>query len=201
MSQVRLYWVEELFDHQEFPLLPIFVRSQRPSHLLTTLSDRDDSDQFFFHEQEQMIRRLSKVSSIPYIAYKSTWPWRFVGLIRTALDRIPAFDGLRKLPSLQSHDSLLEPTSFSFWMASNMSLREEEKLDLLKMPSTVQRLHFILAKVLEQEEKETSVCCNSCHSRLSRVSSMFSVGGAEGTTGAYGAYRSLGFLAHCECQS
>jgi hypothetical protein len=71
-------------------------------------------------------------------------------------------------------------------MASNMSLREEEKLDLLKMLCTVERLRFILAKVLEQEEKETSVCCSACHSRLSSASSMFSVGGAEGTTGAYG---------------
>jgi hypothetical protein len=54
------------------------------------------------------------------------------------------------------------------------------------MPSTVERLRFILARVLEQEQKETSVCCSRCHSRLSNASSMFSVGGAEGTTGAYG---------------
>ena len=187
MSRVRLYWVEELPDHREFPLPPIHVRSQRPSPLLTPLSDSDDTDQLYFHQQAQTIRKLSQVSSIPYIAYKNTWPWRLVWLIRTALDRIPGFEGLRKnLPPLQSHDSLLEPTSFSFWMTSNMSLKEEEKLNLLKMPSTVERLRFILARVLEQEQKETSVCCSRCHSRLSNASSMFSVGGAEGTTGAYG---------------
>jgi hypothetical protein len=110
-----------------------------------------------------------------------------VGLIRTALDRNPIFDGLTKiLSNLNENSPVLEPTSFSFWMACNMSLSQEEKLRLLKMPSTVERLSFILQRVVEQEENETYVCCKSCSARLSSASEMFTVGGAEGTTGNYG---------------
>lgn len=67
-----------------------------------------------------------------------------------------------------------------------MSLSQEEKLKLLQMPLTVERLRFILNHVLEEEENETCVCCKTCQSRLSGASVMFTVGGAEGTTGNYG---------------
>ena len=183
MSQVGLYMVEELPDKE--PILPpLHIRSQRPIRLL---EDRSDTNHLFFHHHEQMMQKVSNASSIPYMAFNSLWPWRLVGLIRTALDRVSVFDGLTKnLPSLEENIPLLEPTLFSFWMASNMSLSQEEKLVLLKMPSTVERLRFILQKVLDQEENETHVCCKSCRARLGSASTMFTVGGAEGTTGAYG---------------
>lgn len=183
MSQVRLYSVEEL-PNRESPLPPIFLRSRRAGNSV-------ESDMAYFNRHEQMIQKISQVSSIPYMAYKGVWPWRLVALIRSALDRIPSFEGLRKkLPSLDTNNALLEPTLFSFWMASNMSLKEEEKLELIKMRCTVERLQLILRKVLEQKENEASVCCKACNARLSSASSMFSVGGAEGTTGAYGELRS-----------
>jgi hypothetical protein len=177
--EVRLYKVEELPD-KEPALPPTFIRAQRPIRLL------EEADQRFLYHQKQIIHNLSNVSSIPQIALKAVWPWRLVGLIRTALDRNPIFDGLTKiLSNLNENSPVLEPTSFSFWMACNMSLSQEEKLRLLKMPSTVERLSFILQRVVEQEENETYVCCKSCSARLSSASEMFTVGGAEGTTGNY----------------
>jgi len=183
MSEVRLYMVEELPD-KELAMPPSFVRNWRPTRLVEEANER------FSQHQKQVMQKLSHVSSIPHIALKTVWPWRLVVLIRTALDRVSVFDGLTKnLPTLQENSCLLEPTVFSFWMASNMSiLSQEEKLRLLNMPSAVERLHFILQKVLEQEENETRVCCKSCRSRLSSASAMFSLDGCEGTTGAYGEF-------------
>ena len=178
--EVRLYKVEELPD-KEPALPPTFIRALRPIRLL------EEADQRFLYHQKQVVQNLSNVSSIPQIALKAVWPWRLVGLIRTALDRVSVFDGLTKnLPSLNENSPLLEPTAFSFWMSCNMSLSQEEKLKLLKMPSTVERLRFILQRVIEQEENETCVCCKSCSARLSSASEMFTVGGADGTTGNYG---------------
>ena len=189
-----MYNVEELPD-TEMPIPPSFPRLQRPLRDQVT---EEDIDQVFFHHHDQVIRGLSQVSCIPYMALKSVWPWRLVGLIRTALDQHPVFDGLRKnLPplvasSVGSQDdstqssSLLEPTAFSFWMASNMSLKDDQKLVLLRMPGTVERLRFILNKVLEQGSTRMNVCCKGCHAVLSSASHIFTVGGAEGTTGAYG---------------
>jgi len=180
MSQARLYMVEEIPD-RELTLPPLFICTQRPIRLL------EEADQRFFYRQQQVMEKLANASSIPNIAFKSVWPWRLVGLIRTALDRVSVFDGLTKnLPALHENSPLLEPTLFSFWMASNMSLSQEEKLGLLIMPSTVERLRLILQRVLEQEENETCVCCKNCRSLLSSASEMFTVGGAEGTTGSYG---------------
>jgi hypothetical protein len=180
MSQTRFYNVEELPD-RELPLPPLSIRTQRPMRLV------EEADQRYFHHVKQVMEKVSSVSCIPDIALKTVWPWRLVGLICTALDRISVFDGLKKnLPALNEDSPLLEPTLFSFWMASNMSLSQQEKLDLLNMPSTVERLRFILQHVLEQEGNETYVCCKSCRTRLSNASEMFTVGGAEGTTGAYG---------------
>lgn len=192
MSEVRLYMVRELPD-KEIPLPPLFIRAQRPMRLV------EEADLRFSHHHKLLIQKLANASSIPHVALKIVWPWRLVGLIRSALDRVSVFDGLTKnIPSLQENSSLLEPTSFSFWMACNMSLSQEEKLKLLKMPTTVERLRYILKKVLEQEENEMSVCCKSCRARLSSASEMFTVGGAEGTTGAYGKHVSLVFRVQCK---
>lgn len=199
-SQVRKYVVREMNDAEISP--PPYS-----AHSTKRLLQEPDLDNA--HRREQMIQKVADVSSVPQIALKSVWPWRLVGRIRSAMDRVSAFDGLTKnLPSLEENHPLLEPTRFSFWMAANMSLSQEDKLSVLQMPCTVERLRFILRKVLEQEENETHVCCKVCHSRLGNASELFTVGGAEGTSGAYGmscalvrlhlAFACLSSRQHCE---
>jgi hypothetical protein len=83
-----------------------------------------------------------------------------------------------------------DPTTFSFWMANNMPLSLEEKLQLLQIPTTVERLQLLQQKLNEITQSDAAgaaakVCCASCHIPLSRVDSVFTVGGAEGTTGNY----------------
>jgi cereblon len=139
---------------------------------------------------EEVIRHLALVSPIPEAVYKKVWPWRLAALIREGIERISTFDGLTQ--TLQQLDDprdklnpLLDPGSFSFWMASNLPLKQEERLDLLEMISPVERLQFIHRKVLEEERAQTEIRCKECGSPLAHATDMFTVGGAEGTTGNY----------------
>ena len=77
------------------------------------------------------------------------------------------------------------PTKFSFWMAANMPLSVEEKLVLLQVPSTVERLKLLQKHLGRYTKASFAVCCKSCRIELSNVDRVFTVGGAEGTTGNF----------------
>ena len=147
-------------------------------------------------------KNLAHCSPVPSFAYDMVWPWRLVHKICTELSEIPAWEGLRNsLPpssglvkeekesnsasNIWFLSNMVDPLSFSFWMASNMPLPAYDRLDLLEMDCIVQRLRYILSKVAQQRQLEKPIRCKQCGEAISTISDMFSVGGAEGTTGAY----------------
>jgi hypothetical protein len=180
---VRTFLVEEL-DDEPLSLPPLQLRHCEPNGVLAGNN--------FQRYHNRLIQRLSIVSPYPPFVYQLAWPWKMVADILEAVKRVSTFTGLsQSLPSLDDdtcdNDThrFLEPLEFSFWMASNMPMSEEEKLCLLEMQSTVERLQYIRQKIADEERIESYIHCKSCGIPLSRATFMFSVGGAEGTTGAY----------------
>jgi hypothetical protein len=180
---VKTFLVEELDDE---PL------SLPPLHLRHCLESNAPAAGRYLQYHNRLIQNLSVVSPYPSFVYNLAWPWKMVADILEAVKRVSTFAGLsQSLPSLDDDagDSdthrFLEPLTFSFWMACNMPMSEEEKLCLLEMHSTVERLQYIRQKIADEERIESFIHCKSCGIPLSRAAFMFSVGGAEGTTGAY----------------
>ena len=66
-----------------------------------------------------------------------------------------------------------------------MPLSVEEKLDLLQIPTTVERLKMLQQKLKELTRLPVAICCSACNVSLSNVDCVFTVGGAEGTTGNF----------------
>jgi ATP-dependent protease La (LON) substrate-binding domain/Yippee zinc-binding/DNA-binding /Mis18, centromere assembly len=118
------------------------------------------------------------LSMIPKFILKRMWPWKLASEIRDILVRVPGLNGL-------NNSGKEDPTSFSFWVSSNLPLKESEKLHLLKLESTLERLKYLKVKLVALEKKQSFVCCKACHTKISATSNLFTVGGADGTTGAY----------------
>ena len=135
----------------------------------TTTNSRDDA----------IMTSLSRMTPIPTHCYRMVWPWRLVQEIQLVLDRIP--NNVLLLP----RSCTVEPMAFSFHLASNLALSERDKLHILQLHDTVQRLQFLLTKVLEQEQNQTYLCCAQCQRKLAHANDMFTVFGSEGTSGAY----------------
>jgi Lon protease-like protein len=158
-------------------------------------SEREEESTARSHQlihQDRIVWNLSMLTPVPYFVYQRVWPWK---LMRKLIDILETHEGKANLPSLgEIDDSMLEPTKFSFWMASNMPFTEEEKLNLLKMHSTVERLRVLHDKVLEFAQRECYVCCKACDKRFTSLTSVFVVGGAEGATSNYGTFK---FLVSC----
>ena len=90
----------------------------------------------------------------------------------------------RRRNGTDEHDrALLEPGRFSFWMAANLPLSQDDKLQLLETMSTVERLRCI--RTILEETAEPVIHCKNCTTPFSLARDMFTVGGAEGTTGNY----------------
>lgn len=151
---------------------------------------------------DQLLWNLSMITAVPYCAYKATWPWKMVDSIVAVLE---THEGRDNLPSLRDvfvsgksnnlnderttkelSSQALEPTKFSYTMSYNMPFSDEEKLELLQMDSTVERLRVVYDKVMEYAERECFVFCKGCDTKLAGVTSVFTVGGAEGATSNYG---------------
>lgn len=158
-SEVRFYRVEEMWD-EELPLPPIVPKG--------SVSDHHD----------RIIDKLASVSMIPKFILERMWPWKVASEIRDILVRVP---GLNELNNIGTKD----PTPFSFWIAANMPLKESEKLHLLELESTLERLKCLKIKLVALEQKQAFVCCKLCRSKISATCNLFTVGGADGTTGAY----------------
>ena len=137
---------------------------------------------------------LSVVCPIPSAVIQSVWPWRLMvnlrGMMKTKaslqeLDRFlpPLEQGGQDDTDHEDRSSLLDPARFSFWMAANLPLEHQQKLQLLEAMSTVERLRLIRA--LLEKSTDPVIHCRICMTPFSSALQMFSVGGAEGTTGNY----------------
>ena len=133
--------------------------------------------------QNQLAWTLSIITPVPYFVYQRVWPWKLVDDMVIALNES---GGRANLPCLGEIDrEILEPTKFSFWMASNMPFTERERLSLLEMHSTYERLQVIHDRVKELSLRESNICCSVCEEKLATVKSVFTFGGAEGATSNY----------------
>ena len=159
MSDVRFYRVELLCD-EELPLPPIVPQGSVSNH------------------HNRIIDKLASVSMIPKFILERMWPWKVASEIREILARVPGLNGLSDIGSKT-------PTSYSFWIAANMPVKESEKLHLLELESTLERLKSLKIKLVALEQKQAFVCCKLCRTKISATSNLFTVGGADGTTGAY----------------
>lgn len=142
---------------------------------------------------DQFAWNLSLITPIPHFVYERQWPWRIVDeLIALLQEESPIQQSNKNLPSLgnTSQDIQQSPTRFSFWMASNMPFTQEERLKLLRIHSTLQRLMLIREKVIDlMREKQVSyLACSRCDLLLSTVTNVFHFQGAEGTTSNYGTF-------------
>jgi hypothetical protein len=127
---------------------------------------------------------LSIVTPVPFFVCHRYSPWKLVSEMSEALEEN---DGRNHLPSLGaiSKETLSDATKFSFWCASNMPFSEADRLSLLEINSTYERLQKISKKVKELSQRTKLICCSGCNTNLSTVENVFTVGGAEGATSAY----------------
>lgn len=180
-SNSRIFKVEEMKD-RPLSLPPIkhcfasFPRHDRPQENDST-PDKDSR-----HKHRAWC--LSMITPVPYFVYEKMSPWKLVSELMEALEQN---SGRNHLPSLgELHkESMMEPTTFSFWCASNMPFSESDRLILLESNSTFERLRIISEKVKELSRQERYICCSGCETKLSTVDRVFTVDGAEGATSAY----------------
>lgn len=90
------------------------------------------------------------------------------------------YKGLR--PLINTHKC---PLAFSYFLAANLPLILEEKLNLLKTPNTIQRLRSIYTKLHNSAQQHSFLRCSTCALPISSFEAIFTVPGAEGITGAY----------------
>jgi ATP-dependent protease La (LON) substrate-binding domain/Yippee zinc-binding/DNA-binding /Mis18, centromere assembly len=180
---VEMYRVHEFNDYEckrppiqrpicSMPSLPTTSSSSTSS--TTTISTNQRS------RDDAIMASLSRMTPIPTHCYRMVWPWRLVQQIQLVLERIP------NTSSLLPQSCTLEPMEFSFHLASNLALSQRDKLHVLQLHDTVQRLQFLLTKVLQQQQQnQTYLCCNQCQQALAHANDMFTVYGSEGTSGAH----------------
>jgi len=159
------------------------------------------------------IRNLSLRTPIPAFAYLAVWPWRLCKSICNMIQETDDFQGLGSILHTAAglrydhkHDGedmrdsasadvanttlmlppieVMDPSAFADWMATNMPLSRNDRINLLETTCTVRRLRFVLRK-LEEKKRETILRCEHCGAVVSWMRHVFSVGGSEGTTGAY----------------
>ena len=206
MIDYKVFQVEELIDR---PLeLPSILKYQRPSFSSPTSSSTTApstvasvpsatssslSQGTGVERQNQFIWNLSMVTPVPHFVYQQYWPWK---IVESLLETLQASDGRSNLPTVELGDDIAkEPTTFSFWMASNLPLSENERLNLLEMHSTYERLKVIENFVKQLIKSNSYICCKHCQVKFTNVTNVFTVGGAEGATSNYGKSHCI-FLQH-----
>lgn len=152
---------------------------------------------------QQTLQNLSLVCPVPAVVLEKVWPWQLMAVIRQIMKKNPSLVGLERfLPPLETNCvdesntledgrssmqedriALLEPGHFSYWMAANLPLEQEQKLQLLEMMSTIERLRFI--RLILEESVDPAIHCKNCMTPFSSARHVFTVDGAEGTTGNY----------------
>lgn len=144
------------------------------------------------YDKTSVAGSLACLSPWPEHVYRGYWPWRLVQEIRETLARIPTYAGVvGALPSLDqpprtgAQAQLLEPQRFSYWLASNLPFSMDDKLSLLELYTTLERLRVIHAKTSLAEEADSIIHCKQCAIPLTKATHLFTVGDAQGTTGNY----------------
>ena len=153
------------------------------------------------------IQNLSSRSSIPAIAYQSMWPWKLCNDICNLIQQTEEYQGLRKIlytaaglrygqvyddvpensagETTTAYYQLIDPSAFANWLSANLALSHNDRLDLLEMVCTVERLRYIRNKLQVSKKRETRIRCKHCGSTISQMREIFSVEGSEGTAGNY----------------
>jgi hypothetical protein len=209
-SSGSVFRIRELDDE---PLLPppmgrLFTTTIPSSSSSSSSQPQDqqqspNSHKTKLEKHDRLTWNLSLLTPIPYFVYQRNWPWRLKDELILLLQENQGRSNLPQLSSAPSTDtnspsspttsvdqSFLSksPTQFSYWLSSNMPFTQSERLDLLQMPSTVERLRILRQKVLSliQQQMMCYVGCSRCQSPLAPVSEIFSFDGAEGATSNYG---------------
>ena len=148
---------------------------------------------------DQVTWNLSLVTPIPHFVYQRYWPWKIVDELMTLLnDPNTVRNGETNLPHLDlrggkvvggelSSMSSRSPMEVSYYLAGNMPFTQNERLELLRMPTTLERLLAIRQQVLKlvNQQQTQYLGCAQCELPLCLVRDVFSVEGAEGTTANY----------------
>jgi hypothetical protein len=77
----------------------------------------------------------------------------------------------------------LEPSVFSYFLAANLPLSDQDRLQLLRCDNVVQRLRLCIEYI--QRNRGKSLGCAVCKNKLTSIDQVFAVPGAEGVVGAY----------------
>lgn len=193
MAEMTTYIVE-IIENMELlkPPCQSIVPSQILARMLST-STRNNIIYPSSNPTRYVTSYLEKISPIPALAWEKAWPWRLMQLIMEQIRSISSWQGLRSSmlssPDKKLTTSLLpsfnkdDPSSFSFWLASNLPFSPEEQIKLLESNCILSRLRFILQYI--QHENDRPLQCASCFKQVAAMKHLFTVPGAEGTTGAY----------------
>jgi len=131
------------------------------------------------YDYTSSIRNLSLRSSVPAVVYQAMWPWGLCRRIYNMIKENDEFQGLSlhmaaglcfadgdehndNIQATATDDDstasspirfqVVDPSAFANWIASNMPLSQNDRLDLLELTCVVQQLRFILQKL---EDKKT----------------------------------------------
>jgi hypothetical protein len=157
-NEVKRYAVEEITEDE-------MVRPTPASRLFGRFDD--------------VIGGLDRTTPLPAFVWRRAWPEHLASQIRGAMERSSLLQSLAR----SMNEEYRQPLQLSYWLASNMALQQHEKLQLLEMVSPVERLQWILRKLLETERADTVIQCKRCGCPLTRGSRAFTVSGSQGTTG------------------
>jgi len=214
-ASVPLYAVEVIRDESTIPPPLWMLQSPGIKSPVTTRSFigsdsfKEHSDEERNSEEEMVgitdydtkaIQSLSSLTSLPTFAYQTIWPCKLCRKICKLIQDTEQFKGLCDI--LQSAAGLrfdntsntetqkipfqvVDPSTFSDWLASNVPLSFNERMDMLEMICTIDRLRFILKKLEKRKKEQSSIRCKHCGATISQMRQIFSVGGSEGTAGAY----------------
>ena len=157
---------------------------------------------------EHYLLHLSIVSPYPHYILRKMWPWKIIANICRYIESVaPKFLSEILLSSRNGNETCIkkgsiptgssekntldmlirsmDPTAFSYWMATNLPFQYEDKIHLLEIFSTIERLHFIYDKLQNEQLYAAMIHCIQCKSPLAFTYDMFTVDGADGTTGNY----------------
>lgn len=212
-TSVPLYEVEEIRDESTIPPPLWMLQSPGIKSPVTTRSfigsvaSKEQKEEGGILEDSaavdydnKALQILASRTSTPTFAYQIVWPWKLCRKICCLIQDTEEFKGLHDI--LQSAAGLrfdnaldtetqkipfqvVDPSAFSDWLASNVPLSFNERIDMLEMICTIDRLRFILNKLEKSKKGQSNIRCKHCGATISQMRQIFSVGGSEGTAGAY----------------
>ncbi|KAG7349149.1 ATP-dependent protease La LON substrate-binding domain containing protein [Nitzschia inconspicua] len=135
--------------------------------------------------QDQVAWNVAQVTPLPYFVHRIFSPWCMMERIRGVLMTNAGGNNLPSLGEDEIGQKYSEPTQFSFWIANNLPLKESQRLRLLELHSTLERLKIVWKEIQRMLERPSVIRCADCGLILSFTNDVFTVGGAEGSTSTY----------------